>query len=476
MKKYILLTLIAISQYGISFAQPAETGCVSGNCVNGKGKYVFDNNSVYEGSFVDSKIEGFGKYTEASGISYSGNFSGGKRNGFGTITWPDGSNVYGTWTNDVIGGKVTANYSTGERYVGDMKDYKREGKGIHYNADGSVYHDGFWKNNEIVTQQVNNFFGSVNDGNFCKTLKQVIAESEKGFPTVKGALISEEGEYFKTSTYRSNVIIPGTTVCDVKDIFGLYYTANFGTYVNLADAQKKYDEVEPAVRKCMSDKMFVLTEDKEKNSKTLTFKTKYKDGFDLYGDALQLYASSEGYVVSISVSAHSGFSTNHRLYTISSDKGSGDATFDANIKKILSSAPDEFNAIKGQYHEEESYFGNNSWNELTTPLTGISDLKWADEMFSKGVSGKHFSGFDSTAALNAYKKLAEKVKKSLGPGYCYYNYTYSNGRNVEIRFCKIEDISESNAAIVQVKYYMSSDLKVDVTFKVTNTYFTSLML
>lgn len=41
-------------------------------------------------------------------------------------------------------------WAKGDRYEGDWKNDKRDGYGIQYNADGSVWFKGQWKNGDPV--------------------------------------------------------------------------------------------------------------------------------------------------------------------------------------------------------------------------------------------------------------------------------------------------------------------------------------
>ena len=46
--------------------------------------------------------------------------------------------------------KKTKLYPNGAKYVGEYKDGKRNGKGIHSNEDGTIFHSGLWKDDEPV--------------------------------------------------------------------------------------------------------------------------------------------------------------------------------------------------------------------------------------------------------------------------------------------------------------------------------------
>lgn len=81
-------------------------GCISGNCINGYGKYIYRNGDEYEGYFVDSKSQGFGIYK-----------------------WPDGKRYEGDFINDEIQGHGIIHYSNGYKYEGDFINGEKQGIG-----------------------------------------------------------------------------------------------------------------------------------------------------------------------------------------------------------------------------------------------------------------------------------------------------------------------------------------------------------
>nr|WP_294907998.1 caspase family protein [uncultured Lacibacter sp.] len=88
------------------------TGCISGDCKNGYGKYVYSN-GYYEGYFKNGFRNGNGKYYFDIGDFYVGNFSDNKFNGKGTYY-----------------------YTNGQRYDGEWKEQRYHGKGQLFNTDG----------------------------------------------------------------------------------------------------------------------------------------------------------------------------------------------------------------------------------------------------------------------------------------------------------------------------------------------------
>ncbi|MEJ8819706.1 caspase family protein [Lacibacter sp. H407] len=95
------------------------TGCISGDCKNGYGKYVY-NNGYYEGYFKNGYRNGQGKYYFDIGDFYTGNF-----------------------TDNKFAGKGTYYYTNGERYTGEWKDQRTHGKGELVQFDGTLK-IGYW--------------------------------------------------------------------------------------------------------------------------------------------------------------------------------------------------------------------------------------------------------------------------------------------------------------------------------------------
>ncbi len=91
-------------------------GCIEGDCINGYGKYIYDNGDIYEGNFKDSLRHGKGKMLYANGDSYEGNYSMDLREGDGTYI-----------------------FSNGDSYTGKFKNGIRDGEGVYRFKDGSIY-------------------------------------------------------------------------------------------------------------------------------------------------------------------------------------------------------------------------------------------------------------------------------------------------------------------------------------------------
>jgi hypothetical protein len=78
-----------------------QTGCISGDCINGYGTYVYSDGSRYMGPFKDSLSHGQGVaiYQAKDGTTsrYEGMFERGSVQGRGTYTFADGRKKVGFW-------------------------------------------------------------------------------------------------------------------------------------------------------------------------------------------------------------------------------------------------------------------------------------------------------------------------------------------------------------------------------------------
>lgn len=153
-----LLLILSISTY-------AQTGCTTGDCNNGKGRFVYSNGDKYIGEFKDGLPDGRGIYHYNNGDVYKGQWLKSKRQGYGTFTWRNG-----------------------DTYIGEYANHERNGEGTYVFADGSEQ-KGIWK-----------------DGRFTEVSKEqettvVDAEEENKktdpFATVSAAPEKYVGKYFK---------------------------------------------------------------------------------------------------------------------------------------------------------------------------------------------------------------------------------------------------------------------------------------
>jgi len=198
MKKLLLLLMTAPI---IGFGQ-----CVSGDCENGYGTYLYldgekyigkwkDNkfngegtlifkDGKYVGEFEDGRYHGHGTFTNTKGDKYVGDFQDGlfdgkgtytwgespykgdkyigewkdgKHNGQGTYAWGEGDNkgdkYVGGFINNKKTGQGTCTYANGEKYVGEWKDGKSHGQGTFTMADG-IIKEGLFENGKFIEEEI----------------------------------------------------------------------------------------------------------------------------------------------------------------------------------------------------------------------------------------------------------------------------------------------------------------------------------
>lgn len=94
-------------------------------------------------------MEGEGKMDYANGDMYEGNWKNDKRSGNGKMSFNNHkmySNYDGIWKNDtMVHGEMV--FIDGSDYIGQFKNGKMHGKGMHRDADGITW-DGGFKNGE----------------------------------------------------------------------------------------------------------------------------------------------------------------------------------------------------------------------------------------------------------------------------------------------------------------------------------------
>ena len=88
-----------------------------------------------------------GTLTFPSGEKYVGEFKDDKRNGQGTLTFPSGEKYVGEFKDDKRNGQGTLTFPSGQKYVGEFKDDKRNGQGTHTFPSGQKYVGG-WKDSK----------------------------------------------------------------------------------------------------------------------------------------------------------------------------------------------------------------------------------------------------------------------------------------------------------------------------------------
>jgi len=113
------------------------SNCIEGDCVNGKGIYLYSNGEKYDGEFKNGEINGDGTYTYLDGSKYIGEFANGVRHGHGTIKIVDGITYVGQWANDLPNGQGVKTLVDDMQYFGEFKNGLMYGSGQIVMPDGN---------------------------------------------------------------------------------------------------------------------------------------------------------------------------------------------------------------------------------------------------------------------------------------------------------------------------------------------------
>jgi hypothetical protein len=95
----------------------------------------------------------FGTLTFAGGDKYVGEHKDGKPDGKGIYSFPNGSKYIGEFKDGRHHGQGAYSFADGKRYVGAFKDGDLNGYAIQYRADGSILREGIFKNGEFQRAQ-----------------------------------------------------------------------------------------------------------------------------------------------------------------------------------------------------------------------------------------------------------------------------------------------------------------------------------
>lgn len=143
---------------------PVQTGCLQGDCTNGKGVMLYDDGGSYEGQFKDGMAHGRGFWLYPNGVSLHGQFRIGQPDGDGVLSTENGMSLEGVWDNgsyqlpDQIpfecregdcqeGSGVAICWSGNGLYNGEFQSGIPDGVGMALFLDGSQY-EGEWKDGQ----------------------------------------------------------------------------------------------------------------------------------------------------------------------------------------------------------------------------------------------------------------------------------------------------------------------------------------
>ncbi len=254
-----------------------KTGCIKGNCINGKGTFIWPNGDKYNGDWKNQKPHGLGTFKWVNGTKYIGDWEFGIQNGQGTVTWANGDKYIGgrkngeadgqgtfifangitqsgEWKNGnlierdssgkAIGcvegncdnGKGTGVWEKGFKYVGEWKMQNMHGFGIGTWPNGDRY-EGDWVNGQRTGQ--GKYFYSSGGGVYTGEWKNNNRHGEGTMiwnDGVKEVAIWEMDKPVKTISISKNFIFKGATEWKDGDIINKKDPSNF---INLSFLEKK---------------------------------------------------------------------------------------------------------------------------------------------------------------------------------------------------------------------------------------------
>lgn len=171
----LTLRMVVLLALGLCLGQHLAAQCVSGDCKDGAGVFIYPSGTKYVGHFKGGEINGMGTCFYTNGSKYQGEWQRGRPHGRGVRTSATGAKEKGEWekgqlvrpfsdtqlaettgrgsaatasqtgciSGDCYSGKGIFIDQGGAVYIGEFKNAEIHGVGVCYYTDGSKY-EGTW--------------------------------------------------------------------------------------------------------------------------------------------------------------------------------------------------------------------------------------------------------------------------------------------------------------------------------------------
>jgi len=186
------------------------TGTWTDGRINGMGKLVYPDGSVYEGELVQNIKHGKGMWRSSRGAYYSGSWENGKTHGSGVLTYPNGTT-----------------------YTGEFRHGQKHGKGV-ITSNGKCIAKGTWvndvkapaaiKSSGNTEESVNHSSSNATTGDMKMTDTGIVTPMDTINDTIQPALTKPT----KDTTIASPTAMPDTSVTNtsMEQPCGEYTTIN----------------------------------------------------------------------------------------------------------------------------------------------------------------------------------------------------------------------------------------------------------
>lgn len=123
-------------------------GSLQGKKKEGYGKVTWEDGSILNAHFTNSKAEGICRYIDSNGMEFIGQYANNRPLGYGIFKQGDEVTYEGYWHNNILTGIGVEVWKDQTIYHGDIVNSKKQGIGLYRWPDGTIY-QGNWDNDKM---------------------------------------------------------------------------------------------------------------------------------------------------------------------------------------------------------------------------------------------------------------------------------------------------------------------------------------